>query len=393
MGTHLGTSLKELQKLGVDAVAFAGAGIGAHVTVQSGYADLGSILASPGLFADDLNVTLSTSLDDSLLAASGSEIYNQLHDMGIDNIALQETLSASVDWFDFGNLKDIHDTDLVAGSGTGYLGFEVNVSGGTTAASQNFNTALSKAISSDPGELALFGQSGIDLLNSGVTTPEQFGNLISALTQSGVTDFVVESGTVQINDSLASAMVSAGMLQALPTANLIIDATAKIQTTVDSIDSFAHLYTNLKSLSELDVDGIRLANSVDHAYIDLGLPLDDTNALSDIKALLASLDPANDAKPFTNFVQHLDGTKVNDVSLVISSDIAKTILEGLDTIDMGRLEKLGINNIAVVDNTAAHNLTVNDIVPLQATPVLPEVQIIGHNTTPGTLFDELNPKH
>jgi len=357
--------------------------------------------------------------------------------MGIDNIALKETLSASVDWFDFSNLKDIHNTDLVAGPGTRYLGFQINVSGGTTPTSQNLNTALSKAISSSPGELALFGQLGIDLLNSGVTTPEQFGNLISALTQSGVTDFVVERGTVQINDSLASAMVSAGMLQALPTANLIIDATADIQTTVDSIDSFAHLYTNLKSLSELDVDGIILANSVNHLYIDLGLPLDDTKALADIKGLLASLDPANDAKPVTNFVQHLDGTKVDDVSLVISSDIAKTILEGLDTIDMGRLEKLGINNIAVVDNTVERNLTVNDIgslqatpvlpdtgsldklgtnniaavdktavdktaennlkvndiVPLQATPVLPEVKIIGHTDVAGTLFDELNPKH
>jgi hypothetical protein len=187
-------------------------------------------------------------------------------------------------------------------------------------------------------------------------------------------------------------MVASGMLQALPVANLIIDATAKVQTAIDTGTlKFAHLYTDLKSLANLDVDGIRLNNSVNKAYLDLGLPLDNATALADVKALLASLDPANDAQPFTNFVQHLDGTKVNDVSLVISSDIAKAILQGLDSIDMGRLEKLGINEIAVVDNTATGNFSIGAILPLPAVPVT-EVTIIGNTSATNDLWDELNPK-
>jgi len=312
--------------------------------------------------------------------------------MGADEIALKETLSASVDWLDFTNLKDVATRDLVPGKGTGYLNFEIGVAGGTGASNQNFNTALSKAMATDAGDLALFGQSGVNLLNSGTTTPAQYGSLMTALTQSGVADFVVQSGTVQINDSLAAAMVASGMLQALPAANLIIDATARVQTAIDTGSlKFAHLYTDLKSLANLDVDGIRLANTVNKAYLDLGLPLDNATALADVKALLASLDPANDAIPFTNFVQNANGTKVDNVSLVISSDIAKTILQGLDAVDMGRLEKLGINEFAVVDNTDKGNFTIDKVLPLPAVPVT-EVKIIGNTSATNDLWDELNPK-
>ena len=228
-----------------------------------------------------------------------------------------------------------------------------------------------------------------------MTTTANYGQLIEALVQSGVTDFVVESGNVAITDSLASAMVESGMLQALPAANLIIDATAKVMGTLDS-GIYTHLFTDFKSLASLDVDGIKVADNVNKIYIDLGLPTNDSNAISEIKSLLASLDPANDAKlinaaPNTpidyNFATREDGSKV-DVSLVISSDLAKTLLESLGSAEINQLNHLGINEFAVLDNTATGNFSA--VVPqgIANMPNMPAVQVIGQNTD---LFNELDP--
>jgi hypothetical protein len=115
-----------------------------------------------------------------------------------------------------------------------------------------------------------------------------------------------------------------------------------------------------------------------------------------VKALLASLDPANDAKligaaPNTpidfNFAKHENGSSV-DLSLVISSDLAKTLLQSLGAGDIAHLSHLGIKEFAVLDNTSAGNLSANTIIPIPAPPSLPEVKIIGPNMN---LFDELDP--
>ena len=388
--THLSTSLKDLQKLNIDAVQFTNQ-LGAEILTGDVGLDLGSgfglseIIAKPGLFNPDLNVTLNSNFGDDLLpnAASAQSLIDTLVSTGIDNLALQETLSSSVDWFDFDKTRALHALT----SNDQQIGFEIGVAGSTgAAASANFDASLKKALADD-------FTSGIDFFK-GVTTSTSYGQLIEALMQSGVTDFVVESGNVAISDSLASAMVESGMLQALPAANLIIDATAKTMEIAGA--KIAHLYTDLKSMAGLDVDGIRVANDVSKVYIDLGLPMNDVNAIADVKALLASLDPANDAKligaaPNTpidfNFAKHENGSSV-DLSLVISSDLAKTLLESLGSSDIAHLSHLGIKEFAVLDNTIAGNLSANTIIPIPAPPSLPEVKIIGPNTN---LFDELDP--
>ena len=346
---------------------------------------LNDIIAKPGLFNPDLNVTLNTNFGDDLLpnAASAQSLIDTLVSTGIDNLALQETLSSSLDWFDFDKTRALH----ALSSNDQQIGFEIGVAGSTgAAASANFDASLKKALADD-------FTSGIDFFK-GVTTTASYGQLFEALMQSGVTDFVVESGNVAISDSLASAMVESGMLQALPAANLIIDATAKTMEIAGI--KFAHLYTDLKSMAGLDVDGIKVANDVSKVYIDLGLPMNDVNAIADVKALLASLDPANDAKligaaPNTpidfNFAKHENGSSV-DLSLVISSDLAKTLLQSLGAGDIAHLSHLGIKEFAVLDNTSAGNLSANTIIPIPAPPSLPKVEIIGPNTN---LFDELDP--
>ena len=116
-------------------------------------------------------------------------------------------------------------------------------------------------------------------------------------------------------------------------------------------------------------------------------------AIAEIKSLLASLDPANDAKLINaasttpvdySFATREDGSKV-DVSLVMSSDLAKTLLESLGAPDISHLSHLGIKEFAFLDNTAAGNFSV--VVP-QGVANMPAVQVIGQNTD---LFNELDP--
>jgi hypothetical protein len=351
----------------------------------SGFA-LNEIVAKPDFFKADLNVTLQTRLGDEALpnAANAQDLISVLTSAGFDTLGLRETLSDSVDWFDFDKTKALSALSADGRS----IGFEVGVVGSSgTAPIANFDASLKKALSDD-------FTSGIDFFK-GVTTTTSYGQLIEALVQSGVTDFVVESGNVAITDSLASAMVESGMLQALPAANLIIDATANLKS-IAGMKDFAHLFTDFKSLANLDVDGIKVANGVSKLYIDLGLPTNDSNAISEIKSLLASLDPANDAKlinaPSTkpiDFVTNEKGDKV-DVSLVISSDLAKTLLESLGASDINHLSHLGIKEFAFLHNTSAGNFSA--VVPqgIANMPDMPKVQVIGQSTDTA-LFNELDP--
>ena len=147
-------------------------------------------------------------------------------------------------------------------------------------------------------------------------------------------------------------------------------------------------------MASLDVDGIKVADNVNKIYIDLGLPTNDSNAISEIKSLLASLDPANDAKlinaaPNTpidySFATRKNGSNQGlDVSLVISSDLANALFESLGGSDLSHLSNLGIG-FAVVDNTATGNYVVPQGVPNMP---IPKVEVIGQNTD---LFNELDP--
>jgi hypothetical protein len=351
----------------------------------SGFA-LSEIVAKPDLFKADLNVTLQTGLSlsgESLLRDTTQDLISVLTSTGIDTLGLRETLSDSVDWFDFDKTRAL---SALSADGK-QIAFEVGVVGSTSAASTvNFDASLKEALSDG-------WTTGIDFFN-GVTTTANYGQLIEALVQSGVTDFVVESGNVEITDSLASAMVESGMLQALPAANLIIDATAKTMELADKT-IISHLFTDFKSLAALDVDGIKVANGVSKLYIDLGLPTNDSSAIAEIKSLLASLDPANDAKLINaasttpidySFATREDRSKV-DVSLVMSSDLAKALLESLGSAEIGHLNHLGIKEFAVQDAVTG---SFSAVVP-QGVANMPEVKVIGQNTDLSDDFDPLKP--
>ncbi len=137
-------------------------------------------------------------------------------------------------------------------------------------------------------------------------------------------------------------------------------------------------------MSALDVDGIKVQDAISKVFIDLGdlgVPTDDLQALSEIKTLLASLDPANDVP----FVQDSQGNAV-DVSLVMQANMASALKVSFNEADFKLLENLGITEIIGIDPSASSSVVAQ-------TPI--EVKIIGPNATgaDGTLFDELiNPK-
>jgi hypothetical protein len=206
------------------------------------------------------------------------------------------------------------------------------------------------------------------------TTPDQFGALVNALSESGVTDFVVDSGSVEISDPLAAALVDAGMLQALPQANLIIDAT----------HSGDHLFTNLKALADLGADYVNADSDLSLVYINLGLPVNDADLMKDIKTILDSLDPANQAKSLFADGQH--------GALVIDNATANAIHDagGLDQSMIDSLTQLGIDEIKVLSDIAANGQT-DIIAPVaQIQPPVVDVQVIGHDTDQ-ILHDHLQP--
>jgi hypothetical protein len=213
-----------------------------------------------------------------------------------------------------------------------------------------------------------------------------------------VTDFVVESGDVQITDDLAGALVSAGMLQALPSANLAIDATGQL----DGFNSkYAYLSTTLKGMAEINANSVLVDTGADGIYLDLGLSTDSHDVLADLKAILEAIDPANDAKPLI----HANGTTGDpeSVSLVISADLANAFkdLGGLDEKTLSDLyTKIGITEIDILSSGAVPlaDISTNPDVAksglanqkvAQDTPNLPEVKIIGA----GQLHDDLLDHH
>jgi hypothetical protein len=405
--THLSTSLKDLEILNVGHVDIANGLIGTdsieHVSIDLGsislnsseaihnlenalpYFSLDASEAAKGAIGLDVTVDLTHQQLSDLAYASpsiSSELLAALNDAGITGIGSVDSLEAAIagpaDWMNVGTIEQLHSHGF---------NYEQHLVGSSDhAAPISLDAALDKELASlvDDGTLNANAVTatdhalhGIDLLN--FTTPDKFGDLLHALTASGVSDFVVDSGDVVVSDALASALVDAGMLQALPDANLVLDVSAQV------VENYAHLATSLKAMAELGVNGIETGHA-DHLYIDLGLPVHDASAMSDISHLLSTLDPANHA---TDIAHNQDGKPV-DISLVISGDVASAIAEagGFTAADALHLENLGIKQIAVVE-TPGHAANAADALFNAASSAhveLPPVQLIG---APDPMHDEL----
>jgi len=136
-------------------------------------------------------------------------------------------------------------------------------------------------------------------------------------------------------------------------------------------------------MAQLGVDQID-AGTASKVYLDirdLGLPTDDHGAMAEIRNLLNSLDPANEARLVT-------GENSPSISLVMSTDLLDAIAQSNDHFsadDLSHMAKLGITDIAVRDDGVSHgtDATYNADAILMGTnpadgqaPVI-EVKIIG----------------
>jgi len=396
--THLSNSLKDLQKLHIDTVSLAA---GSDAAMQNTIHLNLYTSTNPGTMADVLvgglpdfthsaDVTLdllntadiSQSGDNTLVGdlarLEDSALVNSLVDHGIDHLAIHEALNvtAGSDWMQLDSINTVHQLNTK-------LSFELDVAGGT-GTSVAGSVSLDKAIHNE-------------FITTGHVAPSNFDDLIKALSESGVNDFVIEKGNVEITDGLASALVDSGMIHALPGANLILDATsdvAKVHST--DTDSYARLSTSLKSMADLGVDEV-IAGKANKVYVDLGLPVDDANAMNDIHALLKALDPANAAKAIA---LDADGIPLG-VSMIMSDEMMQNIADhgGFSVDDLKHLQHLGVTEIAVVSTTvglSAHESAqaaglVTDEnaakfadsqsapapTPLPVAPIMPDVKVIG----------------
>ena len=405
-GTHLSTSLKDLEKLKIDQVSVGADGlqidVGGTFTVDA----LGQATGLDAIEDNRIQFTggqvrygLEIAADDQYslanLAKPGS-LIDELVGMNVNRLTIHESLDLSGDWIPLGQIDDIFDAS--GNQITTHLALS-----GAAAAPIDFNLALHNQLSGDlraKGADQVFIDKAIsegwDLLGN-FTEPNHYGDLINALAGSGVTDFVVESGEVQITDDLAGALVSAGMLQALPSANLAIDATGQLE---GSTSKYAYLSTTLKGMAEINANSVLVDSGADGIYLNLGISTDSQDVLADLKAILEAIDPANGAK-----LIHADNSSGDpqSVSLVMSADLANAFkdLGGLDEKTLSDLyTKIGITEIDILSSGAVPlaDISTNPDVAksglanqkvAQDTPNLPEVKIIGA----GQLHDDLLDHH
>jgi hypothetical protein len=309
-GTHLSTSLKDLQKLGIDHVLV---GTSDNLVVDYGNGLTGGI-------NDGLNA-----LNLPNFVATGD--FN--HDGVIDEKDINITLNLNENYFaqSLGNVEDIASALRSAGVDVVNTNINQDRLGLLTFDNDPHTNDLSAL-------MAASTNSGLDFqLNVDV-------QLIDALSASGVASLVVEPNNhVSLSDSLARALVQSGMLSALPDTNLVLDATS----------SGNLIQTSLKDMAQIGVDSINLAASADgnKFYLNLGESLTDANAVNEFMNLIDEIDPS--LKPL------FSGNALATKALVLDADTAMSLTDKgvLNDSLVANLAKIGITEIDVVGTDAS----------------------------------------
>ncbi|MDD2728286.1 cadherin-like domain-containing protein, partial [Malikia sp.] len=328
-GTHLSTSLKGLQKLGVDNVVLADSA-GHNLTVDLG---TGAALSATGLplFGDtdqngQLSVAEGQALDVTLAVANHNDLQSlqnvagALVAAGIDHLAVDQS-----------QLGDLTSDAAVSSLLTAGLNFDVRVDGAAAVNHARFEQAVDIL------------KSGVDLLpNSLVSaTSSTLVTLVDTLKASGIHS--IDLGTnnsVTIGDGLAAALHDAGLLTALPQAEVWLDTSAE------------QLQTSLKAMADLGVD--KVASTSDVA-VKLG-----TN-LAELGKLLQS------------FVE--DGT----------TPITKPLFDHLAQLDVGT-----VADDATVQQTLSQAGVAQQLHDLGVSKVVAQVEVLGQSQSLEWTFDDIS---
>jgi hypothetical protein len=314
-GTHMASTLSDLHKLGVDVV-HADAGI-THLSLDVGDAAALAAAGSLPVFdaALDVSLNIHNSADFAALA------HADLAAMHIDNLEF--------------STADSLDSILV---------------------------------------------DGLSVLNQQNLTVTDYGDLLQVLTESGLShiDLVqAPADHVTVSDDLTAALYDAGMLQALPDANVTITADA-VST---DLPATAVLETSLKAMAELGVDAVDTTDAVQKVYVELG-------ANADVADIIHGFTTGSDLPADGLF-------EGKDAGLVIDQATFNTLSQGDVTQLLGQLSELGFTEIDVLktDGTADKQAIVTTVA--QA-PVLGAVETLGAADTTALhdVFDtDIKDKH
>jgi len=309
-GTHLSNSLKDLTKLGVNAVAVAGSD---HVNVDLGTSDI--------YLGDSHIPTFDSALDVTLNVHQAqfneiSDISNSLAEAGIDHLGVFSSDLAN----DQGSLSALF--------GTLDAGLDI-----TLKVDQNQNWT----------QLDSFVHNGVDLLSGNMLSANAtWGDLIQVLHDSGLGHVAIEQNThVTISDDLTAALYESGMLSALPEANIEIEASTRV------------LNTTLKAMAELGVDSVVTAadHPLDKLYVQLGVSPEDLHNVADLGDLFSAfgLDKPDHSHLFAQDQQAglvLDQTSFNS----LGASGVEALVGQLSKLGFTELDVLGADKVAHVYN-------------------------------------------
>jgi hypothetical protein len=332
-GTHLHNALKDLQKLGVDATG--------HDTNNLGI--------------DALGLTGVSHLQDL------SSLTAILKDAGVDSLGLHSSEMVNAQGQETDLFKAFESLDWLQNGVDVTLEIDNKAPSASAASGLSDNAALN------------------DLVNHGIqfADGQSWGSLIETLHESGLGRVEVESNAnLHIGDDLSAALYEAGMLHALPEANIEIDVAEQVKL----------LNTSLKAMSDLGVDKV---HAFDKVYVKLGIAESELAGMHDLFSAFG-LD-SNTAAPHKLFDNNGQGA-----GLVLDDTTAKAMGIGGDHVDEAKvadlvkqLSKLGITEVDVVSgNEAAHKVDVYHIDVVAQTPVLATpVEVLGVNDDLSHVFD------
>ncbi|PQA81486.1 hypothetical protein C5F52_20030 [Limnohabitans sp. TS-CS-82] len=297
-GTHLNTSMADLHKLGVDTLTITD---GEHIT------DLGVMansLTSHGI--SHLGLSSSDLLDNTTLTAGS-------------------TLAQKVGTFDWAN------------SGIDFsLGVDSNVA-----------------------DLISMLENGVDVFTGqALANTAVWGDLIQVLQESGLGGINLHSSAttsatsanVVVSDELTGALYDAGMLHALPNANITLDVgTNKV------------LQTSLKAMLDLGVDKVQTDHKV---YVDLGL---DQATAHDMQGLFTAFTHDTTVPTSGLFGGKEAGLVVDQATFnTMGASDVHTLVQQLSKLGITEIDVLGSNHVV----THAYQITAQ-------TQVLSQVDILG----------------
>jgi riboflavin synthase len=338
-GTHMHTSLQDLQKLGVDSVSVDAGVKSVSIDFASGQA----LAATPILVGDKDHNGLIDSLEDSALDVT-VDVHN-LHDLSTVTSLATQFANAGVDHLGL-LASDFNDVSL-----TNFLD-AMKQAGGKLDYNFKFDSAPNSG-----GILVELLNHGIELSPGGT-----WSDFIHAMHDTGMANIDLVNPThapLPIPDSLTAALYESGMLHALPSANVQIVATNPVfNTTHQALD------TSLQAMANLGVDSVFTDVSVvNKFYVSLG-----HNA--DLASIIAGFTDGSQAPTQGG----LFGTG-KEAGLVVDQTtfdhFGQLGVSGITNL-LTKLSSLGFTEIDVLKGAAdsqAYHINITPQTPVLATPV------------------------